>query len=84
MNNQQAHAIEGRIGFLGAGSIVEAMLSGILKKGLFSPDQIYVTNRSNSERLDLLAKTYGVHTTHDKMDVVKAADILILAMKPKD
>lgn len=84
MNNQQACSIEGRIGFLGAGSIVEAMLSGILKKGLFSADRVYVTNRSNSERLDLLTETYGVNTTHDKMDVVKAADILILAMKPKD
>lgn len=84
MNNQQAFSIEGRIGFFGAGSIVEAMLSGILKKGLFSADRVYVTNRSNSERLDLLTETYGVNTTHDKMDVIKGADILILAMKPKD
>ncbi|QRG67012.1 pyrroline-5-carboxylate reductase [Brevibacillus choshinensis] len=84
MNNQQARSIEGRIGFLGAGSIVEAMLSGILKKGLFSSDRIYVTNRSNSERLDQLAGMYGVHTTHDKMDVIRSSDILILAMKPKD
>ncbi|KQL46212.1 pyrroline-5-carboxylate reductase [Brevibacillus choshinensis] len=84
MNNHQASSIEGRIGFLGAGSIVEAMLSGILKKGLFSADRVYVTNRSNSERLDLLTETYGVNTTHEKMDVIKAADILILAMKPKD
>ncbi|MED4584042.1 pyrroline-5-carboxylate reductase [Brevibacillus choshinensis] len=84
MNNHQASSIEGRIGFLGAGSIVEAMLSGILKKGLFSANRVYVTNRSNSERLDLLTETYGVNTTHEKMDVIKAADILILAMKPKD
>ncbi len=84
MNNQQARSKEGRIGFLGAGSIVEAMLSGILKKGLFSADRIYVTNRSNSERLDQLAGMYGVHTTHDKMDVIRSSDILILAMKPKD
>lgn len=84
MNHQQACSIEGRIGFLGAGSIVEAMLSGILKKGLISTNRVYVTNRSNSERLDFLTETYGVNTTHDKMDVIKATDILILAMKPKD
>jgi len=84
MNDQQACSIEGRIGFLGAGSIVEAILSGISKKELLSSDRIYVTNRCNSERLDLLSQTYGVHTTHDKWDVVRAADILILAMKPKD
>ncbi|MED1955008.1 pyrroline-5-carboxylate reductase [Brevibacillus centrosporus] len=84
MNTQAACSIEGRIGFLGAGSIVEAMLSGILKKGLLSSDRIYVTNRSNSERLDHLAGTYGVNTTHDKFEVIAASDILILAMKPKD
>lgn len=84
MNHQQARSIEGRIGFLGAGSIVEAMLSGILKKGLFSSDRIYVTNRSNSERLGQLTEIYGVNTTHDKLDVIKSCDILILAMKPKD
>ncbi|WNC14082.1 pyrroline-5-carboxylate reductase [Brevibacillus brevis] len=84
MNDQKACSIEGRIGFLGAGSIVEAMLSGILKEGLVSPDRICVTNRSNTERLDQLSQTYGIHTTHDKMEVARSADILILAMKPKD
>ncbi|MFD2370458.1 pyrroline-5-carboxylate reductase [Brevibacillus sp. GCM10020057] len=84
MNEQRACSIEGRIGFLGAGSIVEAMLAGILKKQLVAPDQICVTNRSNSERLALLAQTYGVRTTHDKWEVARSSDILILAMKPKD
>lgn len=32
MSNQATAITNGRIGFLGAGSIVEAMLSGILKK----------------------------------------------------
>lgn len=84
MSNQTAFSIEGRIGFLGAGSIVEAMLSGILKKGLLSPDRITITNRNNQDRLDLLSETYGVHATLDKWDVIRSADILILAIKPKD
>lgn len=84
MSNLTALSIKGQIGFLGAGSIVEAMLSGIMKKQLLAPDRIFVTNRNNQERLDLLADCYGVHTTQDKMDVIRSADILILAMKPKD
>lgn len=73
-----------RIGFLGAGSIVEAMLDGIIKKELLPQDQILVTNRSNDEQLDKLSKRFGVQTTRDMDLLMKQSDILILAMKPKD
>ncbi|MFY0544004.1 pyrroline-5-carboxylate reductase [Brevibacillus sp. H7] len=73
-----------RLGFLGAGSIVEAMLSGILKKQLLPAENILITNRSNRERLQLLTETFGVTTCPEKADVIRDADILILAMKPKD
>ncbi len=73
-----------RLGFLGAGSIVEAMLSGILKKQLLPAEHILITNRSNRERLQLFAETFGVATHTDKTDVIRGADILVLAMKPKD
>lgn len=84
MTTQEAFSIDGRIGFLGAGSIVEAMLAGILKKGLISPDRIFVTNRNNQERLDQLSEAYGVRAILDKWEVIQSVDILILAMKPKD
>ncbi len=72
------------IGFLGAGSIVEALVQGILSAGLTAPNQIWVTNRSDWERLDSLAVRFGVKTTHDKQLVVDRADILVIACKPKD
>ncbi|WGV59222.1 pyrroline-5-carboxylate reductase [Brevibacillus brevis] len=84
MSNQATAITEGRIGFLGAGSIVEAMLSGIGKKGLLPSERISVTNRNNMERLEQLANDYGVTVTQDKFDVVRSSDILILAIKPKD
>lgn len=84
MNTQHAFSIEGRIGFLGAGSIAEAMLSGILKKGLLSAEHILVSNRNNQERLDQLADTYQVQVSQDRKLLVDTSDILILAMKPKD
>jgi len=84
MNPQQGGSIEGQIGFLGAGSIVEAMLSGIIKKGLVSPKQILVSNRNNQERLDQLTRAFSVQVTQDKHALVQSCDILILAMKPKD
>ncbi|MBG9567986.1 pyrroline-5-carboxylate reductase [Brevibacillus agri] len=84
MSNQTASITTGQIGFLGAGSIVEAMLSGILKKGLTAADRIFVTNRNNAERLEQLTDAYGVNATTDKLAVARASDILILAIKPKD
>ncbi|MGG1660630.1 pyrroline-5-carboxylate reductase [Brevibacillus sp. NRS-1366] len=84
MSNQNNFSIEGRIGFLGAGSIVEAMLSGILKKELLAPEHLLISNRNNRERLQQLADAYGVQYTQDKREVVRSSDILILAIKPKD
>lgn len=73
-----------RIGFLGAGSIVEAMLSGIEKKRLLSPDQVKITNRCNQDRLRSLASQFGVIACAEKDSVISGSDVLILAMKPKD
>ncbi|MBU8713927.1 MULTISPECIES: pyrroline-5-carboxylate reductase [Brevibacillus] len=84
MSNQATAITNGRIGFLGAGSIVEAMLSGILKKGLIQAERMTVTNRNNLERLEELATAYGVSTSTDKFAVARTSDILILAIKPKD
>jgi len=73
-----------RIGFIGAGSMAEAMVAGLIKGNVFQAEQIIVSNRSNSDRLDELAAKYGIKTTHDKEQLVKDASIIVLAMKPKD
>lgn len=73
-----------KIGVIGAGSMAEAIVSGLIKGKLMAPDQIIVSNRSNSERLHELQTTYGVKVTHDKKEVVEQSTILLLAMKPKD
>ncbi|UFJ43356.1 pyrroline-5-carboxylate reductase [Brevibacillus humidisoli] len=73
-----------RIGFLGAGSIVEAMLGGILQNNLLPAERITVVNRSGGQRLTHLSAKYGVQTATDKTLLVEQSDILILAIKPKD
>jgi pyrroline-5-carboxylate reductase len=73
-----------RIGFLGAGSIVEAMLAGIHSRQLLSSDRIHVANRSDDGRLQRLQERFGVRIMRDKKALVQSCDTLILAMKPKD
>ncbi|WP_078545897.1 pyrroline-5-carboxylate reductase ProI [Litchfieldia alkalitelluris] len=73
-----------KITFVGAGSMAEAIIAGMLQEELFKPNQITVTNRSNTERLRELHETYKVNVTQNKEEAVQHADILLLAMKPKD
>ncbi|MDQ0157451.1 pyrroline-5-carboxylate reductase [Robertmurraya andreesenii] len=73
-----------KIAIIGAGSMAEALLSGIIEKKLIHPEQIWVTNRSNQEKLHQLQEQYGVKTTYDLEILLRDATVVILAMKPKD
>jgi len=72
------------IGFLGAGSMAEAMVQGLLAAELVQPGQLIVTNRGNLQRLRDLEKRYQVQTTTDKAQAVGGANLLVLCCKPKD
>ncbi|GAE93809.1 pyrroline-5-carboxylate reductase [Gracilibacillus boraciitolerans JCM 21714] len=72
------------IAFLGAGSMAEAIISGMTANKIVSTQQIIATNRSNQKRLLELEGTYHIKTSLDKKEVIEQSDILILAMKPKD
>ncbi|WP_028986386.1 pyrroline-5-carboxylate reductase [Thermicanus aegyptius] len=72
-----------KIGMIGAGSMAEALIQGLVKEGKVSPRQIHVTNRSRKERLKELSDRYGIEPVTDN-SVLKEMDILILAIKPKD
>ncbi len=73
-----------KIAFLGAGSMAEAMISGITAAKKISPQQITVSNNTNKERLHSLEKTYGIRGITRENLHFDDIDIIILAMKPKD
>jgi pyrroline-5-carboxylate reductase len=70
--------------FVGAGSMAEAMISGIGANGLLPGDQIWVTNKQDANRLNTLEQRYGVKTTYDYDELFSDVDAVVLAMKPKD
>lgn len=72
------------IAFLGAGSMAEAMISGIVNEGIVPANQIIVTNRSNEERLKELKQKYGIRGMKREDLQFEQIDLFILAMKPKD
>ncbi len=75
--------MEGTLAILGAGRMGEALLSGLLRSGWASPDQVRCTVRTPS-RASLLAQTYGVHADTDSPAAAAEADVLVLAPKPQN
>ncbi len=74
-------AMAARIGFIGAGKMGEALIGGLLAKGVFSKDEIIGCAPSESTRSRISA-TYGVEMLPTAADVASRTDMLVLAVKP--
>ncbi|MFC0602031.1 pyrroline-5-carboxylate reductase [Streptomyces palmae] len=70
-----------KVAVLGTGKIGEALLSGMIRGG-WAPSDLLVTAR-RSERAAELRARYGVETVSNA-EAAKAADTLILTVKPQD
>ncbi|WP_022856138.1 pyrroline-5-carboxylate reductase [Thermodesulfobacterium thermophilum] len=70
------------IGFIGGGMMAEAIIKGLLDKGLFSPENILVSEPV-AERREYLSSTYKVHTVDQNEKVLKGCAKIILAVKPQ-
>ncbi|MCG1022864.1 pyrroline-5-carboxylate reductase [Sutcliffiella horikoshii] len=73
-----------KIAFIGAGSMAEAIMAGLLKQKICAKEDITVTNKQDQLRLESLQYKYGVTIVENKEAAVKDADVIFLAMKPKD
>jgi pyrroline-5-carboxylate reductase len=70
------------IAFLGAGNMAEALLKGLLRAGVASPQEVICTDR-RKERLTELAERYGVRVSSDNRSAAGEADLIILSVKPQ-
>ena len=73
-----------KIAFIGAGSMAEAIISGLVAKEVVDPGNISVINRSNEERLNYLKEEYGINPVRTPEELLKGAHMAVLAVKPKD
>lgn len=71
------------ITFIGAGSMAEAMISGLINKAGISPLQITAVNHSNEKRRLELNKKYNIQTMAFSEVSFNNTDVIILAVKPK-
>ena len=70
------------IGFIGAGKMAEALIGGLIAKGVFSKEEIIACAPSQKTR-DHISAEYGVKMYAKASEVVDKADLIVLAVKPK-
>ena len=70
------------IATVGSGVMAEAMIAGLLRGELVSPDQI-VASHPRAERRDHLRAEYGIRVVGDNGQAIEGADVVLLAIKPQ-
>jgi pyrroline-5-carboxylate reductase len=70
------------IATVGSGVMAEAMIAGLLRDGLVTPDRV-VASHPRTERREALEREYGVRTVSTNTDAVRDADVILLAIKPQ-
>jgi pyrroline-5-carboxylate reductase len=73
-----------KIAIVGAGSMSEALISGMIKNKFIASQNIWITNRSDNLKLAKLQEKYSISTTYDLEQLLTDIDMVILAVKPKD
>lgn len=60
--------------FYGAGNMAQAIFTGIINANKLESNDIYLTNKSNEERLKTFSTRLGVEYSYDDAALLKGAD----------
>lgn len=69
------------IGFVGAGTMAEALISSIIKSGIIDAAAIWASD-INTDRGSYLTERYGINFLRDNKELVKKSEVVIYAVKP--
>ncbi|MEE4359384.1 MAG: pyrroline-5-carboxylate reductase [Desulfococcaceae bacterium] len=72
----------GKIGFIGAGNMGEAIIGALIRSEVFSPADICITDLSR-QRADMMQKEYQVTVMADNASLFSACQMIMLAVKPQ-
>ena len=70
------------IGFIGAGKMAEALIGGLIAKGVFVKDEIVACAPSESTR-QRVSGNHGIRMYGTAKEVCRESEIVVLAVKPK-
>ena len=69
------------VSIIGAGKMGEAIISGLLKSGVYNPQDIHVAEIIESRR-KYITTTYNVECHKESKEAVAFGDVVIIAVKP--
>jgi pyrroline-5-carboxylate reductase len=72
-----------KFGFIGSGAMATAMIAGLTKQELITPENVTASDPYPGQ-LQKLSERYHVNTTHHNLEAVKDKDIVILSIKPQN
>jgi pyrroline-5-carboxylate reductase len=71
-----------KIAFIGSGAMAEAMIQGLLTKGIAEKENITAAG-PREERGQTLHQQFGVKSTTDNVRAASEADVVVLSVKPQ-
>ena len=69
-----------KLGFIGAGNMGSAIIKGILSQGCIAPHDIYISRKRPALSAEFAAQ--GVQITGSNIELAKAVDCVVIAVKP--
>lgn len=79
--------VNSRVCFAGGGSMAEAIIRGLLEKRILPQEHLTVIKKTDAPRMQSLLERFDFLVTSDperKQDALRQADVVVIAMKPKD
>src|SRR4051794_25017091 len=71
-----------KLGVIGAGNMAEAIVRGVLSRGLLTPAQIVAADPS-PQRRELFQTQLGVQVVEDNVGAAESSRIVLLSVKPQ-
>ena len=72
-----------KLGFIGAGNMANAILTGLFKSNICSPKDVFVSNKSDG-KLNVIKEKFGTNVSTDNTTVLKSAvDAVFICVKPQ-
>jgi len=71
-----------KIAFIGSGVMAEAMITGLLRQGITTPDLIMASG-PRPERGEQLTQKYAIRCTAENAEAAVGAGVVVLSVKPQ-
>lgn len=71
-----------KLGFIGCGVMANAMMGGIIKNGLFKPEDIWGADPVEAGR-QKTKEANGINVTDSNLEVLEKCDVVFFAIKPQ-